>query len=86
MLAIVPATAVKVADITPDPTVTEGGTVSAAVLLESVTVTPPDPAACDSVTVQVVVHPEFKLAGLQDNKLTEAAANSDSEADCELPL
>ncbi|MGD0669125.1 MAG: hypothetical protein ABSB23_16325 [Bryobacteraceae bacterium] len=86
MLAIVPATAVKVADIAPDATLTEDGTLSAVVLLESVTVTPPAPAACDSVTVQVVTHPEFRLVGLQDTKLTEVAANSDIEADCEPPL
>lgn len=39
-----PAVAVKPADAAPDATFTEAGTVSAAVLLESVKVTPPDPA------------------------------------------
>ncbi len=83
---MVPATALNVADVNPVATVTEDGTARAVVLLESATVTPPGPAACDNVTVQVATHPEFKLVGLQDNKLTDAADNSDSEADCELPL
>ncbi len=81
-----PATAVNVADADPDATVTEDGTVSAAVLLERVTVTPPDPAACVSVTVQLLAHPEFRLVGEQATRLTDVADNSEIEAVCELPL
>ena len=85
-MVIVPAMAVKVADVAPDATLTEGGTLSNAVSLESVTVTPPDPAACVNVTVQFVTHPEFRVAGLQDARLTEVAASSEIDAVWELPL
>lgn len=51
------AVAVKLADVAPDGTFTEAGTVNAASLLESVTVVPPDPAALDNVTVHVDVPP-----------------------------
>lgn len=57
MVINVPAVAVKVAEVAPDATVTEAGTVSAPTLLESATVIPPDPAALDRVTVQVDVPP-----------------------------
>jgi hypothetical protein len=83
---MVPATAVNVADAAPDATLTDDGTDSAAVLLERATVTPPDPAGCDSVTVQFAIQPEFRLVGLQDTELTEAAASSDIDAICEPPL
>jgi len=63
---MVPAVAVKLAEVAPDATFTEGGTVNAVTLLESVTVTPPEPAACDSVTEQADVPPELRLVGLHD--------------------
>ena len=47
-------------------TVTEGGTVSAALLDPNVTVSPPVSAALVSVTVQVVFEPVTMLAGLHD--------------------
>ena len=86
MLVIVPAIALNVADVAPDATLTEGGTVSNAVSLESVTVTPPEPAPCGSVTVQLATHPEFRLVGLQDTRLADVAAKSEIDAVCELPL
>ncbi len=46
--------ALKVAAVAPDATVTEAGTVSRALLLESVTDEPPAGAVCVSVTVQVL--------------------------------
>ncbi|MGB9454589.1 MAG: hypothetical protein WCB12_00975 [Bryobacteraceae bacterium] len=78
--------AVKFAEVSPDATVTEAGTVNAAALLDSVTVIPLEPAACDSVTVQADVPPELRLAGLHDSRLTDIGAKSDIDAACELPL
>jgi len=86
---IVPATAVNAADAAPDATLTEGGTVSELVLLERVTVIPPEPAACDNVTKQLETHPELRLVGLQDSRLRVAAdAVDESEIDavCKEPL
>jgi hypothetical protein len=85
-VAIVPAVAVKFADVAPDGTATDVGTVNAAALLESATVTPPEPAACDSVTVQVEVAPEARLAGAQETELTTIGTASNTENVCVLPL
>jgi len=83
-----PATAVNVADVVPDVTLTEGGTLSNEVLLESATVIPPDPAACVNVTVQLEAHSEFRVVRLQDKRLTDVdvEVSSEMEAVCELPL
>ena len=81
-----PAVAVKLADVAPEATVTDAGTVSAAALLESVSATPPEPAACDSVTVQDEVPPELRLVGLQDSALTLSGASREIDAVCELLL
>ncbi len=81
-----PAVAVKFADVAPDATVTEAGTVSAAALLESVTTMPPVPAACESVTVHEDVPPELRLVGLHDTRLTVVGATREIDAVCELPL
>ena len=78
--------AVKFAELAPDNTLTEAGTVNAAALLERVTVMPPEPAACDSVTVQADVPPELRLVGLQANPLTVIGASSEIDAVCELLL
>jgi len=83
---MVPATAVKVADVAPDATLTDDGMLSNVVSLERVTVTPPDPAGCVNVTVQFVTQPEFTVEGLQDTRLTDVAARSAIDAVCELPL
>jgi hypothetical protein len=82
----VAATAVNAADAAPDATLTDDGTASAGVLLERATAAPPEPAGCDSVTVQLAAHPEFRMVGLQDSELTDAAASSDIDAVCEPPL
>ncbi len=82
----VPAVAVKFADVAPDATVTDAGTVNAVSLLDSVTAAPPVPAACVRVTVHVEVPPVPRLAGLQDTWLTAVAARSDTYAVCELPF
>ena len=85
-VVIVPAVAVKFAVAAPDNTVTEAGTVSVAWLLESATLAPPDPAACDRVTEQADVPPEVRLVGLQETRLTVVGATSRIEAVCELLL
>ncbi len=81
-----PAEAVKFAAIAPAFTFTVGGTASAAALLDSVTVIPPGPAACDTVTVQADVPSEMRLVGLQETWLTLFAATSRIDAVCELLL
>jgi hypothetical protein len=86
LVVTVPAVAVKLAEVAPDATVTEAGTVSAALLLERVTVIPPEPAACDSVTAHADVPPELRLVGEQDTALTTVGAVSVIEAVFEPPL
>jgi hypothetical protein len=55
---------VKVAVVFPAATVTEAGTVAAALLLESATDRPPERAALLKVTVPVAAAPPMTLAGL----------------------
>ncbi|MGB9454590.1 MAG: hypothetical protein WCB12_00980 [Bryobacteraceae bacterium] len=83
---MVPAVAVKFAEVAPDATVTEAGTVNAAALLDSATVIPLENAACESVTVQTDVPPELRLVGLHDTRLTIIGATSKIDAVCELLL
>lgn len=59
----VPAVALKVADVAPAATVTDAGTVTAELLLDKATADPPDGAAPESVTVQVELPPDDRLAG-----------------------
>ena len=61
-----PAVTVNVPDEAPDGTVTEAGTTSAALLLESVTAAPPGGAACVSDTVQVDEPGALNGSGVQD--------------------
>ena len=70
----------KFAVVAPDATVTEGGTVRGAALLESVTVAPPEPAALESVTVQADVAPLPNVVGLHDSWLTVVGAISEMNA------
>ncbi|MGB9454592.1 MAG: hypothetical protein WCB12_00990, partial [Bryobacteraceae bacterium] len=69
-----------------EATLTEAGTVNAVTLLDSVTVMPPAPAGCDSVTVHADVPPELRLGGVHDTRLTMVGATSRIDAVCELPL
>ena len=80
-----PAAAVKLAEVAPDATVTEAGTLKAVTLLERLTLMPPVPAACDNVTVHVDVPPGLRLAGLQDTWLTLVGATREIDTVCELP-
>jgi len=75
--------AVKVADVLPDPIVTEAGTVNAVALLDSATVAP---AVFDTVTVHAALAPDPKLAGTHANPLSTTGATSDTVAVCVLPL
>jgi hypothetical protein len=61
----VPLVALKVAVADPAATVTDAGTVSAAALLDSVTLAPPAGAAWFNVTVHVLVELDPRLVGLQ---------------------
>ncbi len=70
MLATVPAVAVKLAAVAPAETVTEAGTVSAALFEESATEAPPVSAARDRVTVQVVLPLEATELGEHDRPET----------------
>ena len=68
MLAIVAAAvALKVAVVAPAATVTEGGTASDELLLDSVTLEPPIGADCVRVTVHVLVAPPPNAIGEQVN-------------------
>jgi hypothetical protein len=61
---------VKVAELLPDATVTDAGTVRVPRLLDRPTTAPPVPAALVKVTVQVELVPVPTLAGLHDTPLT----------------
>ena len=71
---MVPAVAANVAVVLPDPTVTDAGTVSAAALLDRLTVAPP---VFDTVTVHVALPPEPRLLGLHVSPLTTTGAASE---------
>jgi hypothetical protein len=83
LLAIVPAVALKLAVVLLDPTATEAGTVNAAALLDSVTVAPP---VFDTVTVQVALPPDPRLAGLHVSPLSSTGATNEIVAVCVLPF
>ena len=80
---IVATVAVKFADVLLARTVADAGTVSAALLLDIVTVLPPDEAAWLRVTVHVLAEPELTLAGLQANAETRVGATRFKLALCE---
>ena len=66
MLVTVPAVAVKLAVVPPAATITEAGTVSAALFDERTTDAPPARAADVNITVQLAVPPEVTEFGEQD--------------------
>jgi hypothetical protein len=61
----VPAAALKVADVAPAATMSEAGTLSRALLLDSWIEVPPEGAAGVKATVQVLEAPGPRLAGVQ---------------------
>ena len=68
LLETVPAKAVNETPIEPDRTRTDAGTTSVGELLNSVTITPPEPAACDNATAQEAAPAELRLAGRHDTE------------------
>ena len=74
---------VKVAVVLPVPTATEAGTVNAVALSDSVTVAPP---VFDTVSVQVELPPDPRLAGLQVSPLSTTGATSEMLAVRVLPF
>src|SRR5947209_1825326 len=77
------AVAVKVVLELPGDTVTVPGTLSNAVLLDSVTL---PPAVFERVTVQVLDWPEARGAGLDETPVTRTGADRFTCPVCELPL
>ena len=85
MLAIVAAAvALNVAVVAPAATVTDGGTVSEALLLASVTLEPPVGAVWVSVTVHVLTALCPRLVGLHATLETSTGAKRLIAAVCEL--
>ena len=78
---MVPAVPVKVLVVAPAFTTTDAGTVRRALLLLTVTVSPPLGAVPESVMVQVVAAPVPRLDGTQANELTVGFAAATSEID-----
>jgi hypothetical protein len=77
LLAIVAAAvALKVAVVAPPATVTDAGTVSAALLLAKVTVDPPAGAVCVKVTVQLLTALCPRLVGLHSTPDTCAGTGA----------
>ena len=81
-----PEVALKVAVVDPTPTVTDGGTVSRALLSANETTVPPTGALLVSVTVQVLVAEEPRLVGLQLSADRATGATRLIVAVCETPL
>lgn len=82
----VPAAAVKDALEAPPATVTEAGTVSAEVLSEIVTTSPPAGAVAVKVTVQAAEAPDVSVEGLQDRALIKTVGTIVTDADMDFPL
>ena len=80
---MLPAVALNVAVVDPAATVTDAGTVRAALSDESPTVAPP---VFDTVTVQVALLLGPKLDGVQFSPVTVTGATSPTVAVCWLPL
>ena len=79
------AVAVNDAVALPAGTLTEAGTGSRALLLESVTRAPPEGAALERVTVQEEAAPAFSDVGLQASDERTLGATSETEAVIDAP-
>ena len=86
MLVTDPAVAPKLAALAPAATVTDAGTGTVGLLLESETSAPPPGAGAESVTVHVVFAPVPKVVGAQETELKTAGASTDTWAVFEVPL
>ena len=81
-----PALAVNVVELLFAATVTDAGTVSAALFDEIATALPPVGAASFKVIVQVVELPELTVAGLQASEVTTAGSMRLNVVLCRLPF
>ena len=70
LLATAPAVALNTAEVAPAATITDGGTIKAALLLVNSTALPPAGAAWFSVTVQLLEADGPRVAGLQTSAET----------------
>ena len=82
----VPAVAENVPVVAPAATVTEDCSVSAALLSEMETVEPPEGAACDNVTVQLVLPPELIVEGVHCRLVTVICGATVTDAVVEPPF
>jgi hypothetical protein len=80
---MLPAVAVKVLDVPAAATITEAGTERLALLLVREMEAPPEGAALESVTVQVLMAPEPTVLGLQARDETVTGATKAIAAVCE---
>ena len=81
-----PAGAVKLAVVAPAATVTDPGVVSAVLLDDSATAVPLVGAACEIVTVQLVLTPEATEVGVQVIPVTVVAGVTITDAVAVLPF
>jgi hypothetical protein len=80
---ILPAVALKVAEVAPAPIDTDGGTDSAVTLLPRPTVAPP---VLETVTVQTLDPPDPTMGGEQTSEVTVMADASPIDVVCEEPF
>ena len=73
-------------EILPAATVTEAGTERATLPLLTATAAPPEGAALESVTVQVLLAAGPRLAGLHASEATWIGATKETDADAEVAL
>ena len=86
MLVKLPAVALNVAEATPEPTVTDAGTVNAVLVSVRVTAAPPAGAAPERITVHVELPPDVTVLGEHANEDTTTAVARLTVALAELPL
>jgi len=85
-LVTVPAVALNVAEVAPDATLTDAGTVRVAFVFVRVTFSPPVGAICVSVTVQVLEAFAPRVVGTHASEESITGATSVILALAELPL
>ena len=81
-----PAVAVKVPEVLPAAIVTGVATRRAKLLALRATAAPPEGAALESVTVQVLLAAELRLAGLHVSEASLIGATKERDADAEVAL
>jgi hypothetical protein len=86
VLVTIPAEAVNVADVVPEETITEDGTVSRLLSLASDTITPAGGAACEIVTVHCTEESFFSDFPLQFREPKTVCVASETVAVTEVLL